>query len=236
MVDVTQSDNTLLAHAELTHPAYVEGTAVSVASWFAGMVYVYMAAILAAAKEKWQAIEAAEAAGGAADPLLNAVPGAYGSGTAGEALGYIDDIKTKTDLISSGTAITITSPVTSDQDVEITAGDDFSSAGSNRLTWTEADYTGPDLSAATVTFRCQLTSLYEAGAGAVALEVAGTISIDGTTNTYYVALTAVQTAALSPTPPADKKAYTYDLTVTLATGETITKAVGAMTVLRDVRA
>jgi len=45
MVDVTQSDNTLLAHAELTHPAYVEGTAVSVASWFAGMVYVYMAAI-----------------------------------------------------------------------------------------------------------------------------------------------------------------------------------------------
>jgi hypothetical protein len=33
-----------------------------------------------------------DAAGGAADPLLNAVPGAYGVGTAGEALGFIDNL------------------------------------------------------------------------------------------------------------------------------------------------
>ena len=126
--------------------------------------------------------------------------------------------------------------MTADQDVEIQAGDDYSAAGENRLSWTEASYTGPDLSAASVEFRCMPTAEYEAGSGTVALTVAGTISVDGTTNTYYVALTAAQTAALSPTPPADRKAYTYDLRVTLATGQIITKAIGSMTVTRDVSA
>ena len=45
MVDVTQADVTLLAHAALTHPAYFEGTAQSVASYFEGTVYVYIAPI-----------------------------------------------------------------------------------------------------------------------------------------------------------------------------------------------
>lgn len=51
--------------------------------------------------------QALSSAGSSADPLLNLVPGSYAAGTAGEALGYIDDIKTHTDLITTGTAITV---------------------------------------------------------------------------------------------------------------------------------
>ncbi|MBE3135527.1 MAG: hypothetical protein IMZ55_18825, partial [Acidobacteria bacterium] len=51
------------------------------------------------------------AAGGAADPLLNAVPGSYADGTAGKALGSVTAIKAKTDLIATGWAVTIISAV-----------------------------------------------------------------------------------------------------------------------------
>lgn len=44
-----------------------------------------------------------QAAGGAADPLLNAVPGAYGDGTAGKALGEIAGVKAQTDLLQFST-------------------------------------------------------------------------------------------------------------------------------------
>jgi hypothetical protein len=78
------------------------------------------------------------AAGGAADPLLNAVPGAYLSGTAGFALGRI------------GTAdITVQSPVAVDgTTLELVRGDDYLAAQGRQLTFTST--TWPNLTGATI--------------------------------------------------------------------------------------
>lgn len=53
------------------------------------------------------------AAGSAADPLTNAVPGSYLSGTAGHALGSIGAIKAQTDLITPG-SVTVVSQLTAE--------------------------------------------------------------------------------------------------------------------------
>jgi hypothetical protein len=54
------------------------------------------------------------AAGGAADPLLNAVPGSYASGTAGYYLGRL-----------ASSSITVTAPVISGGNVQIIRGDSY---------------------------------------------------------------------------------------------------------------
>ena len=82
-----------------------------------------------------------QAAGAAADPLLNAVPGAYASGTAGHALGRI----------SSGN-ITVTSPVATDGHVTIIRGDDYNNTDGRALDWANTDGDWPDLTGATIAF------------------------------------------------------------------------------------
>lgn len=65
--------------------------------------------------------------GGGSDPLLNAVPGSYGAGTAGAALGQISSIKTKTDLIGVAGAVALTTgPVNGVRTMEI--GMDYKAA------------------------------------------------------------------------------------------------------------
>jgi len=88
------------------------------------------------------------AAGGATDPLTNAVPGSYGEGTAGEALGDIRSIKSKTDLITTN-GVTITSPynpVTGR--LALTRGDDYPATDPFPLQFSSD--TWPDLTGATV--------------------------------------------------------------------------------------
>ncbi len=77
-----------------------------------------------------------------ADPLLNTVPGAYTSGTAGYALGRI------------GTGrISTVSPVAQSGDIELVKGDDYNNTDGRALSWTEDDTDAwPDLTSATVTF------------------------------------------------------------------------------------
>lgn len=156
--------------------------------------------------------EAMSAAGGAADPLLNAVPGSYGSGTAGEALGSITGIKAKTDLITTGTSVTLTSPVADDSDVTIEQGDDYASADGRSLDWSSTGY--PDLTGATVVMRVEgITGTY----------TASVLTAGGATQTVRVELTDVQTAAI----PVSRRGY--EIQATLASGNVVSLVRGTLT-------
>lgn len=149
--------------------------------------------------------------------------------------GQVQAVKTKTDTIGSAN-MTVTSPVTEDGDVEIVAGDGYETSGGNGpLTFTVTDYAGPDLTDATAEFLLLEKSTYDGDAtseGAATGTVA--ISVDGTTITYTISLTAAETAALAPSPPADKYNYVYQLRVTPVAGEKFTPALGALQVKRQV--
>lgn len=84
--------------------------------------------------------QALGAAGGAADPLLNTVPGSYPSGTAGHALGRI----------GSATIAPI-QPVAASGDVEIVQGDDYSADDGRAIDWTEDSAGWPVLTDANIT-------------------------------------------------------------------------------------
>ena len=128
-------------------------------------------------------------AGASGDPLGNAVPGDYASGTAGEALGYIDDIKTRTDLISAA-SIDVTSAVNDNGDIEIYQGDAYTSAMGNSLTWT-ADYTGSNaIVDAALEFWVKARTDYNDGAETA--QQIGTVT--GTEGTSDVALTVQLTS------------------------------------------
>jgi hypothetical protein len=88
---------------------------------------------------------ALSAAGSAADPLLNEVPGSYASGTAGAALGRI------------GTAdITIVSPVADDGAITLIYGDDYLSSDNRALDFTGT--TWPVITGATIALKVRSLS------------------------------------------------------------------------------
>ena len=149
---------------------------------------------------------ALSAAGGAADPLTNAVPGAYASGTAGYVLGAINPA-----------AVTVTSPVATDgTSITIIRGDDYANADGRAFTFTGA--TWPTLTA---------------GAVALIVDVSGTATSYAGTVTgaqaCRVEMTDTQTSALTP------GAYAYDLQATLAGGSIVTLVQGLLLVTADVR-
>lgn len=160
---------------------------------------------------------ALSAAGGAADPLLNAVPGSYAQGSAGYVLGSI-----------SPAQVTIASPVTLDgTNVAIVCGDDYLAADSRSLTFSGTNWpvlnTTP--TAATVLLKIKLKT----GRAAQSATVQSfTATVTGAA-AVRVELTDVQTAALSP------GLYAYDLEATLSTDAVVTLVQGEMTVLSDVR-
>jgi hypothetical protein len=82
------------------------------------------------------------AAGGAADPLGNAVPGAYPPGSAGAKLG----------LLGTGKVVAI-APVALGGDVTVTRGDSYLAAGGRQLRFTDTDGVLPDLTGATIELR-----------------------------------------------------------------------------------
>ena len=69
--------------------------------------------------------QALAAAGGAADPLLNEVPGDYVSGTAGYEIGKLAQILEQVSLIQSGTAMTVVSAVVSGSTLTLCAGSNY---------------------------------------------------------------------------------------------------------------
>lgn len=146
-------------------------------------------------------------AGTASDPLLNAVPGTYLSGTAGAALGKI----------GSG-QITTVSPVAQSGDVECVIGDDYSALDGRSWDWTDVDAAWPDLAGATINF-------YSNG-----FDTAGTVvTPSGAGKAVRVQPTATDTNTLI------EGEYAFVVVATLTGGRTITLAAGTLTALRKVR-
>jgi hypothetical protein len=149
--------------------------------------------------------EKLNAAGAATDPLTNAVPGSYGSGTAGAALGRIGSDE-----------VTIVSPVAADSAVTIVRGDDYKAADGRALEWSGTNW--PSLTGATIllTVRDQ----YDAQL----LQKAGSV-VDADTARVEL-LTTDTNLAIGTT-------HEYDVQATLSGGSVVTLVRGSFTVLED---
>ncbi len=163
---------------------------------------------------------AINAAGSATDPLLNPVPGAYASGTAGAALGRI------------GTAaISTVSPVSQGGDLALVRGDSYRAADGRALLWTGASANvWPDLTAATV--KLQILGNHLTVAGTVVMEVTGTVVTPTGTQQVRAEPTAAQTAALpaSQAAAAPGAVSPYKVVATLANGDVVTLVEGNATI------
>ena len=134
-------------------------------------------------------------------------------------------VKAKTDLISSGTAVSVVNPVASTGALTLIRGDDYGSTPGNLPQWSSDSW--PDLTGATVEFSAKS-------------ERTGTVDLDGismtvtdageSTQTVSVTLTDTQTAALSP----GVRAYLFDIQATLSGGEKRTLVRDYITVQEDV--
>jgi len=148
------------------------------------------------------------AAGSAADPLLNPVPGAYASGTAGFALGRV----------GSG-QITTVSPVAQDGDVEIYQGDDYDNADGRAIDWTNLLGTWPDLTGATITVAIK-------GVGSFTGSV---VTPTGAGQKVRLELTRAQTLTI----PADQHSFEVRATQSVALGsDVITLVEGTWTCIK----
>lgn len=149
------------------------------------------------------------ASGGASDPLLNPVPGAYASGTAGAALGRI----------GSG-AITTVSPVSQSGNVETIQGDDYETALGRAIDWTDASADWPTLTGATI-----------AVVIGSALELAGSVvTPTGGSKQVRVELTHTESAAIRV------GVHPFQVIATLTGGDVFTLVEGQWTSKRRVTA
>ena len=149
--------------------------------------------------------QAIAASGSAADPLLNAVPGSYASGTAGYILGAINPAQ-----------VTITSPVaTNGTSITIVRGDDYLNTDNRAFTFTGTNW--PTLTGGSV---------------ALIVDDGTPTSYTGVitgAQACYVEMTDTQTTGMEP------DAYTYDLQATLSNGSIVTLVQGTLLVQADVR-
>jgi hypothetical protein len=110
-------------------------------------------------------------AGAAADPLLNAVPGAYAAGTAGAALGRVGN-----------NTVTVVSPVATDSAITLVYGDDYLLADGRQLSFTGT--TWPTITGGTIALIVQ---------AATVISLPGVVTGAGA---CYVSLTSVQVNSL----------------------------------------
>lgn len=148
---------------------------------------------------------ALSAAGGAADPLLNDVPGSYPSGSAGAALGRI-----------GSNTVTIVSPVSDTGEITLIYGDDYLYADGRALTFTGT--TWPVITGGTIALIVQSPPYPLSLAGVVTGAAA-----------CYVSLTSAQVSSIG------NGVFAYDLQVTLSNSHVVTLQQGTILVQPDVR-
>lgn len=140
----------------------------------------------------------------AADPLLNAVPGSYASGTAGWRLG------------TYGTAsVSIVSPVADDESITVFYGDDYLAADGRALDFTFTNV--PTLTAGTIAL------IVQAESGAVSF--AGTVTGAAACR---VELTSAQVNSIGVGE------YRFDLQATLSNGHSVKLVQSTMIVAKSV--
>ncbi len=142
-------------------------------------------------------------------------------------------IKARTDTIVT-TSMQVVSTVQGGNTLEIVQGADYTGDGVIGLEWENTS--GYDYTSAVATWRAVKTSEYNEGTKASltdAITMTG-LSVDGTTITANLPLTAEQTAALAGAPPLDSMQWVTMIEVTMSGGEKARPVLGAMTVRRGV--
>lgn len=143
------------------------------------------------------------AAGAAADPLTNQVPGSYAQGTGGYVLGHLDTAN-----------ITVISPVAQSGNLTLNQGDDYLLADNRSLLFTGASANiWPSLSGATIAFTTDGTNPCT-GTG-TAIAATGT-------QQFRIELTAAQTSKLRQGTSAGN----FDIVATLSNGHVVTLVSG----------
>lgn len=142
----------------------------------------------------------------------------------------LDLIKARTDTIGSVT-VEVTSPVAQSGEVTIYGSDDYLIADGRALVWTITGTVVALLTDATIVLRILGVASYRGSIKVAESEYDAELTIDGDEATVDVELTAADTAALAPAPPADVRAYVYQLIATTDVDDSIiTLAQGRMTV------
>jgi hypothetical protein len=128
----------------------------------------------------------------------------------------------------------VTSPVVSNQEVQIYRTGSYDSDDGLALTFVFTDYSGPAIDGAT--FRAVNKADFDAGTVEAELSKAGTVSTSGSTVTVTVELSSTDTD-LDATPPLDDYAWHFTLFGTTTTGDReVVLADGAMDVRQTVQA
>ena len=138
---------------------------------------------------------------------------------------------------AQATTITVRAAVTADENIELVQGDDYLDADGEAVTWTITDYDGPGLTSATALLSIQDRDDYEDDTTGYALQKAGSVSVDGTTVTVKVDLTAAETLALARSPYTDgehKWSYVYLLTVITSGGTKATHVKGKANITKRI--
>ena len=148
---------------------------------------------------------ALSAAGGAADPLLNDVPGSYPTGSAGAALGRIGN-----------NTVTVVSPVATDGDISLYYGDDYYTVDAQSLSFSGTNW--PSITGGTVYLRV--------GGASGVIAMAGTVTSG---SACVVEVTQANTYAIGV------GVWPYDLEATLTNSHDKTLQSGLCTVTQDVR-
>jgi hypothetical protein len=151
------------------------------------------------------------AAGASGDPLLNAVPGTYLSGTAGHALGRIGSAN-----------VTVVAPVSADGTVlTLVRGDDYAAADGRALDFLAPTAGWPNLTAATIaiTVRKPDDSILLADSGSV-------VTPTGASAKVRVELSSADTEILVP-------GCRFDVEATLSSSRIVTLVEGTVVVVSD---
>lgn len=149
---------------------------------------------------------------GGSDPLTNLVPGSYGAGTAGAALGRI----------GTGT-INVVSPLSASGDLTLIAGDDYLSADGRAIEFANTAGTWPNLTGATI-FLIAIRN------GSTLIEVLGSVVTPTGSQLVKVEPTADDLA--TPANAAASWEYTYGVYATLSNGHKVTLQTGRLTLTR----
>jgi hypothetical protein len=160
-------------------------------------------------------------AGSAADPWVTLLPGSYGAGTAGQLISL-------TYAKVGSATLTVQSPVATSGAVTIYRGDDYATADGRQLSFTVASYSGPSLAGGATTFALITKANFDRGLDTKALSVAATVT-GTTTLTITVDLTAAQTAALAANPN-QVYTYVYQIRSTTSAARKVTLAQGNLVV------
>ena len=145
------------------------------------------------------------ASGAASDPLLSPVPGTYPTGTAGAALGHIASVP----------VVSISSPVATNGDILVYAGDDYYAADGRAIDITDLSGAWPDLTSATV--------MFYAGTLSKAMTV---IVPSGASKKVRLEFSQVETTSVLP------KTSRYRIVATLADGHVSTLVEAILTVIQ----